>query len=509
MTKFSFLFLLASFSIYGQHLIFQPKKNHTYHYKSETFAYKMNSLGFLSFNIDYDVTFLKDDRLSVKVNHYGGKLPNLVFDSRDVSGSDSILVSKLTAEPYIFKPTQNGFRLENSKKLNKRQETFFNRAIQNDYFDDTSNSNKVYLKEGYSWERTDSIKIDYDTDEKQAISYLLSVDKITRKEIIISGTGSIPFEGEEADVAIKYVLDKNTGMPLYIKQIIIPSTELSGAILMITKIPEYEAPSLFEEAVKIRPLLDNKGALEIMDSEPMKYQFRRFPLEKNKKEVKRMLNEYMSSQRLYFDADNSLIFSSDLDFELLEKKFEALLTGSHLEINTINFYDKNGEKLNHDMSNDKFKMFKAFGTVYCEPFVKLGKIERTEAIISFFKATKREIVSTTSNLKNSKYELTFAKDTVKVSVKEFTSVDALSFKFFNEDGKELDSVMVQVAYLTLDEYIGNKAIANAFIMGQIENKNELELNLNFLAKGVSKVTFDELLNYKEYQYKKTVDERDW
>ncbi|EIJ38462.1 hypothetical protein JoomaDRAFT_1447 [Galbibacter orientalis DSM 19592] len=504
-----YIIFLAVVKGFGQKLEFNPKKDHQYPFETELVVFNTSRID-LALKTIIGTTFLKNKGYRMKVDRFQVKSPIFTVDSDNPEslGQDSTKVREIISKPFIFIPEEGTLKLVSHTGIDdfdKIQE-----ALKEFGKYHNPSNNKLYegivLKKGYSWSVTDSISSEFLNVKSQVVTYDYTVKNITRKEVILYGKSVMEKEYDTTNIAVKYVLDKKTGIPLYTKFVSHENDDVS--VFMINRVKNYHAPDMFEEFMTIEPDLYYSSYMKYSssDNSSIEYEYQKPPLITDREKLEKTIAQSLDSLVIdtYPGRENSYYLSGYLNNS--ESVMDSLLAGAYSKVNSIQFYDKNGKTIN--LKPDKNVPYYTpmyFGPYHSGLYQPVPKIEKVEIDITTFKPTKRKTVALNSNMSNTDYDLKIADSTVSLNFKKYMNIDYQSFRFFDKDGKELDAKWI-INNMNENLATNGEAFTQKFIE-QVPGKRDILYTMKFIVKNASKVTFAILTDDLKFRHAKTIERK--
>ncbi|WP_335966759.1 hypothetical protein [Galbibacter sp. PAP.153] len=506
-----FILLFSVVKGFGQELEFNPKKDHPYSFETEFLILKESVIE-LALKTDIEATFLKDDAsFNMKVNRFQLNSMGFNIDSRNPKslGRDSTKIRQLTSKPFIFQIDEGTMKLVSHKNMedaNKVQDILKELGK---YCNPTYNKlyKDIVLKKGYSWSTTDSISSKLLDAKAQPVTFHYTVENINRKEVIIYGKSTLEEKHGTIYMAVKYILDKKTGIPLYTKYISYGDDVIT---LMINKAENYEAPNMYDEYMAIEPALNYLSYMKYsnLGFDPITYTYKKNPLTTDKEKLEKIIGQSLDSLTIDSPGLSNMYFLSGYRNKNAAV-LDSLLTGTYAEVNAIRFIDKNGETMNIKPNTN----IKYYTPMYMGPYhpglyqkEKESMVAKVKLDITTNSPTKRETVHLTSSVEeDADYHFKLSDSTAIISFKNYLNIDYKSFRFYDKDGNELTAEWVP-NYMNESFIVSHDAFTQKFIE-QVPGEKKILYSMKFIVKNAIKMTFDVLTGDIKFRYKKTISKK--
>lgn len=502
-----YIVFLAVVKGFGQKLEFNPKKDHPYPFETELVVYNTSSVN-LALKTTIETSFLKNDGFSMKVNRFQAKSSIITIDSDKLESldRDSTKIKEIISKPFIFKLEEGILKLVSHTDIDKIDKA--QKALKEfgKYY--SPNYNPFYkgivLKKGYAWSVTDSISSSFIEAKDQVVTFNYTVKDITRKEVTLYGKSKLIRKRDTTNLAVKYIFNKRTGIPLYTKFISHNNDEVS--VFMINKLKDYEAPNMLEEFTTIEHDLFYSSFMEYNDFDnSIEYEYLNEPLLTNKKTLEKAISQALDSLTLNnHTGREGMYYLTDINY-FKENVMDSILLGAYSKVNTIKFLDKNGEAIS--LKSDKNVLYNNpiyIGPYYSDLYQSNPKIEKVELDVTTFKPTKRKTVVLNSNTTHADYDYKIADSivTFTFNYKEYLNIDYRSFRFFDKNGKELKAKLIP-NYIYENLITNGEAFTQKFIE-QIPGENKIPYTIKFIVKNASKLSFDILTDDLKFRHKKII-----
>ncbi|MCM5662363.1 hypothetical protein [Galbibacter mesophilus] len=496
------LLLLLSLTVKGQELSLLPKTDKVYHYENEIISHEIYGGVDFASRLEYDAQFLSKNELEITPVRFRANTTDTIIDSNkgynDNSFQSEKTLSKLNSFQYVR--ADNHFKYGSKSDKQDRTEKIIKEVIEANNPIYNSLYENLVLRKGHSWKQTDSIVVDFNRLRKMEIDFNFNVNDITAKEVVVKGNGTITNGNITTDLAVKYVLDRKTGIPLYTKFIAV--AKYANDILMISKLTDYEAPSLHEEFFGIKPYF----AMQDRGGQPLKphffdYMYKEIPsLVDANEDLSNMVENYINNFSIYEDEQVGFYYLS-VSHGATEKEMLPITAGGKIKINNITYFNKKGNVVDLTSCNlpDSAALF---GFYHYNFYEKKPEVYKTSMDVTVWKPQKRKKIEVTSNTENSKYKIWFNKDTVFLEVRK-PDLDGYSFKFYNSKGEEIAAKYSQY-FFDQETKVNGESVATRFIDQNMFKKEEFLYRFKFSAEDVSKVTFNVCTSYKKFRFKNII-----
>ncbi|RNL75227.1 hypothetical protein ED312_21755 [Sinomicrobium pectinilyticum] len=504
-----FIFLFSSAPGFAQKLKFNPKEDHPYAFETEAIVFEQ-AIFKLALKSDVETTFSENNKsISVKLNRAQVKESSHVLDTRNLEKmgkKDSARIKTTMSEPFIFKPENGKLQLvshTNVKYLDKIREVInaFGKYYNPEY-------NEFYkgivLKKGHSWSVTGAESNKIMGAGNGSVAFHYTVRDINDKEVVVYGKGIAEEQQHTTNIAVKYVLDKETGIPLYTK--LITYGDNDRCVLLISKAKDYQAPSALEEFMPIENTLLVKSYKRSNAFKPAEYSYKKRPLITDKDKLEQLIKQCTDSLKTSISWAKSMYYLSGFgDTGKNIRIVDSLLVGAYSKVNHIYFYNRDGFpvfELKQDR-NVKYNTPLFIGPYYSNLYQKPLDITKIEVDMITFTPTKRKTISLTSDTNNSDYNFKISDSSVVMDLKKHMNIDYQSFRFFDREGNELTSKWIP-NYKYGRIITDNEAFTQEVLEQVPGEKKETLYSVKFLVGNVSKVTFDILTDDLEFRHKKRI-----
>ncbi|MBU3126026.1 hypothetical protein KN811_21665, partial [Sinomicrobium sp. 2019215] len=500
-----FIFLFSSALGFAQKLKFNPEENHPYAFETEAIVFEQ-AIFELALKTDVEITFLKKNKgISVKLNRAQVKGSSHALDTRNLEKEgkkDSARMKAIMSEPFIFKPENGKLNLVSHtdiKYFDKPREViktfgkYYNPEY-NEFYKD------IVLKKGYSWSVTGAGADKITGLGDGSVTFHYTVRDINNKEVVVYGKGIAEEQQQTTNIAVKYVLDKETGIPLYTK--LITYGDNNRCVLLISKAKDYQAPSALEEFMPIENTLLVKSYKKSNAFKSVEYSYKKRPLITSRDKLEQLVKQCTDSLKTSISWAKSMYSLSGFgDTGKNIGIVDSLLIGAYSKVNHIYFYDRDGFpvfELKRDR-NVKYNTPLFIGPYYTNLYQKPLDITKIEIDMTTFTPTKRKTISHTSDTDNSDYNFKISDSSVVIDLKKFINIDYQSFRFYDREGNELTPKWIP-NYKYGRIITDNEAFTQEVLEQVPGEKKETLYDVKFFVDHVSKVTFDILTDDLEFRH---------
>lgn len=498
---FNFCLILSFGLSFGQELAFKPKLDHPYTYDTELLVINSGIID-LGLKTSIEARFLENNDFSIKLNRIQIKSSGFEIDSKHPETKrDSTKVSNLTSHPFIFNMDDGKITVKSRKNkddVDKIQDILKEFGK---YYNPRANSiyKNIVLKENYSWDHVDSISNTFLDNKGHNLHFHYTVKDISRNHVTVHGKSTIIEDHDTTAIAVKYILDKKSGIPRYTKFI---SYNLYGStVLMINKEQNFKAPGMFKEYALIQNKLNQAlMTLKGFNYDPMDYNYSYTPLVSDKEVINKAIDEYLNKLSIETFGNTTDYYLSGYHAEGLNE-LDSILAGTYVQLKSVRFIGENGEIIETERNPlMQYYSLMQIGPFHVDYYQKVPEIVEASAVITAYKPTRRKIVTIGPQTDNSNYEMQVTDSTTQISFKKLINIDYESFQFYDAQGNALQAQWIP-NFISPDSANSNEAITQSFI-DQAPEEKEILYTLKFVVKRPSKISFAIFTNNLKFKNKK-------